>query len=374
MDHELLFRSKRILLIYDRNELGDYLHKVLPLLFLIKCKNPKASIDILNLKEPKPCVTLISEKMNLTRSIDRLDGPYDFIYVYDCSKYLFPVTPLKQMLRHWLNIHVPEALLHIERTPGRGLYITQKKIFFLNYLQDSLLDYIPYYNQYYRQAFLAYFRKIFYDGQSPRVNDITINIGSFNKNKGANNNRLFQDRIAEVIRSNPEKGFNLIGYSDELVSPSLKALLNEPRVCNFLDKIDKTHGMLTLINLLFQSKYVIVRNTGILHLAGLCNSHIITLSASNDIRRSLYLRRDIRIVNRFTPESAHVLYHEKWMPFADNIISIHEYKKGNPFYNRTIGSKISQVLNGQLPEDGRGLGLLGLCLLGLCLVYWGTRS
>lgn len=387
--HELLFhenRVSRILIIYDRNELGDYLHKILPFVFLIKCKKPFSTVDLLNLKEPKACVTFLTLGMNFCRTVHQVQGAYDFIYVFDCSKYLFPgIRRGTKFLRWALRIKVPPALQAVEGLipanavgPALGpsetfVYITQKRFFLWNQLQDSVLEYIPYYTKYYRQKLLAYFRERFYKGiPGLSLTDITINIGSFNKNRGANNNMLFQDRMAEVIRLNPRKRFNILGYSDELVSRNLKGILSDPtfNINNLIDKIDKTHGMGELLNVLFRSRFVIVRNTGILHLAGLCNSPLITLSANHDLGKTFGLRSDVQVVNHLTSERNHLVYHEKWSPFADSIVSINEYKSLCPGYNVGVAGLISQGINyipyivqASISRKALLFGLLSLYLL-----------
>jgi hypothetical protein len=318
------------------------------LFFLIKSKKPEACIDLLCLKELGPALTTILTGLNLCKMIKALNAPtadmksYDFILVNDCSRYLFPAdTVLKQWLRKIIGRPIPPCLLSIEQTARTGWFYHQKKeTLWRNLLHcRTPLDYLHFYDRHTRQDLHRTFRQAFYQGKPGALSGITINIGSFNKNKGANNNLLFQNRMAEYIRlclrTNPQQQFTLIGFSNELVSAELKQILLTGGF-NIINLLDKTGDIYVLMNVLFRSDVVIVRNTGILHLAGLCNCKIITFYANRDLWRTFNLRPDVIRIDGLTPEKQHLLYHEKWSPFSDEFISINEYKPGQSWYNRNV--------------------------------------
>ena len=137
----------RILIVHDRNELGDYLHKVLPLLFLIKQRKPKAEIHFLNLKPVKECVVLINEKMGLCTLVTEIAGRYDYVLVNDCSKYFFPVvqsTSIAAGFRQLTCIKVPLPLKILERTLYQHTYVynAKKQWFGSNLIHDRApMDY-----------------------------------------------------------------------------------------------------------------------------------------------------------------------------------------------------------------------------------------
>ena len=205
-----------------------------------------------------------------------------------------------------------------------------------------------------RLHLIAYFRHLFYQDPLFKLHPVTIHIGSINKNRSSrNNNLLYQDRIADILIER-QCGFNIIGYSAELVSPRLTCLLaSSPRVLNFLDKTD---NIFDLINILFHSKLVLVRNTGVLHLAGLCNVPIITLYANCRIPDDLavFFQRRPNIKFNGPTERTHLWYTEKWSPVADHVVSIIEYRVFDICgYNERVSHLIGHYLDNPLDIQRR---------------------
>ena len=289
-----------VLIIYSKDTIGDFLHKVIPLYFFLKQK--KYTVKIKN----------TGSRLN-DIFIDKFE--------------------LK-----------PDGLL-----PS----ITIDDLIFGKYRTSYNKQF---YGITFRKDLLAHFREVFYTARKfPALNGITINIGSLNKNRRkGNDNRLYQDRIADVIVRHPELSFNIVGLSSELVSSKLDQIIKgNPQVLNFLDKT----SLLDLINILFHSKLVIVRNTGILHLAGLCNCPILTFYANCSIIDNLAIftgwRPDVVQNDGKTKENKRLYYTEKWSPLSENVTSIIEYRAYDERYNRSVVDLVSKCLKGKPPTGSR---------------------
>jgi len=293
-----------ILILYSKDTIGDFLHKVIPLYFFLKSKQ-------------------------YTVKIKNTGSPLNNIFINK----LIPDN----------NTASKQDLLLDDSFFGKYRASYNKQ----------------FYGETFRKELLAHFRAVFYtDDMGIILNEITINIGSLNKNRRkGNDNRLYQDRIADLILRHPELTFNIVGLSSELVSPKLHHIINENKqILNFLDKT----SLLDLIHILFRSKLVIVRNTGILHLAGLCNCPIITFYANCSILDHLAIftgwRPDVVQNDRTTKENQRLYYTEKWSPLSDNVTSIIEYRAYDAQYNKSVVNLVSKCLKGQvLKKDTRFL-------------------
>ena len=286
-----------VLILYSKDTIGDFLHKVIPLYFFLKQK--KYTVKIKN--TGSPLINIFIEKFKLIP-----DG------------------------KHSITID------DLNLTFGKYRTSYNKQFYGITFRKDLL----------------AHFREVFYTARKfPALNEITINIGSLNKNRRkGNDNMLYQDRIADVIVSHPELSFNIVGLASELVSPKLDYIIkSSPQVLNFLDKT----SLLDLINILFHSKLVIVRNTGILHLAGLCNCPILTFYANCSILDNLAIftgwRPDIVQNDEKTKENKRLYYTEKWSPLSENVTSIIEYRAYDERYNRSVVDLVSKCLKGKPP-------------------------
>ena len=317
---EKLYLANTILCIYGNPVLGDFLHIMFPIIFNIKCKNPKAIVDF-KCSSNNTSVQLLAKKMDILNYNVIQKIKYDFV------------------------LCLSEANEHSN--------IEHTDVFYLTKLaKQERFDYISTISdKNFRQKILAYFRQTFHSNSTAPAG-IVINIGSTCHNGNpVNNNELFQDRMATVILENLGEKFTLVGRKYELVSEKLKALLLKPqvRICirNFLDK---TENVLELCTLLFNCKLVIVRNTGVMHLAGLCNCNLITLTTRHSILSQYKILfgqlKNVQVyVKEQYKESEHPYYNDKWAPLSDTIIDVVEFKGFNQRYNDSIPEIISHHIH-----------------------------
>ena len=302
----------RYLFIYANPVLGDFLHIMFPYIFNFTLTHPTALIDFTCIRNP--AVKQLAQKMDIMSYTENTDRTYDSV----------------------VCLGPPDMHLAF---PGEF-----KNITYLSKKGGRVCEYIKNITDTTFAKILAYFRRIFYT-ETEETPGIIINIGSTCHNGNPiNNNDLFQDRIADVIQKHPNEKFTLVGRSHELVNQKLRLLT--PSVELYLDK---TENILDLVALLFKCRLVIVRNTGIMHLAGLCNCDIISLNTHHSVLSQVRLafgglqNINVHQAGR-SAEGAHPFYHEKWSPLSDNIVDIVEYKKNNSHYNGSIPGIISHYI------------------------------
>ena len=314
---EKLYFANTILCIYGNPVLGDFLHIMFPLIFNIKCKNPKAIVDF-KCCSNNTSVQLLAKKMDILNYNVVQQIKYDFL------------------------LCLSEANEHSNIEHTDLYYLTklakQERFDYISTISDKN----------FRQKILAYFRQTFHSTANVPSAGIVINIGSTCHNGNpVNNNELFQDRIAAVILANPGEKFTFVGRKYELVSEKLKALLCNAQICNFLDK---TENVLELCRLLFNCKLVIVRYTGVMHLAGLCNCNLITLNTRHSILSHYKILfgqlKNVQVyVKGAYKENEHPYYKDKWAPLSDTIIDVVEFKGFNQRYNDSIPEIISHHIH-----------------------------
>ena len=289
-----------------------------------------------------------------------MNAPPDIVYTKNTlGDFLHKVVPLYYFLKFEFGLHcrivntggnaiVDECLRGlVQESRLKGIGAVEQRYIATLDGKYSVAYNKQFYTPEFRRKVIQAFRLTFFtEADCLILNPVTINIGSLNKNRsGNNNNLLFQDRMAELIARQPSGTFNVMGFTRELVSDRLKAVLGLRAVVNLLDQ---TPGLSSLLRVLFHSRVVIVRNTGILHLAGLCNTKVITLYANNsvvdDVQKFIGWRADVRFNG--PAESAHLYYTEKWSPLSDHTVSIIEYKGYAPGYNRRVVDLIEQHLPG----------------------------
>lgn len=172
-------------------------------------------------------------------------------------------------------------------------------------------------------------------------NNILVNIGSYTRNKGINNNLLYQKRIDKVIKLNKSKKFILLGLKHELLYEELT------KNTNIINLIDKTN-INDLICLFFQNNLIISRSTFLLHLSGLTNINTISLDSGSkifeNILKVLKIKKDIE-KNDTLLKNNYLFYKNKWHSLSKNQISIIEFKKYNNTYNNKVYKLISQYLD-----------------------------
>ena len=306
-----------ILFMADSQGLGDFLYKVYPLLYFTRLVKPKAKITLCYYGHNNAALKIISLLDFHTINSNDLENQsiYDYTYVeggmqaLPPSKYLYKLNDKAQVVYKFTEYF---------------LRITD-----------------------FRKKIMAHFAGIFYNPSDvfKIKNSIVVSIGSITENSGINNNLYYQNRLYEVIRQDRTNTFVLVGFTTELVSENLKLLLMSSNVINL---IDKTNNILDLINILYHSKFVIVRNTGTSHLAGLCNCNLIFLYNNTRLSHQVMLLLDYRenAIEEYVTESDHIFYTEKWSPMADKYISIVEYKLLNKKYNLSVQDIISSYING----------------------------
>ena len=175
---------------------------------------------------------------------------------------------------------------------------------------------------------------------------ILVHVGSVTKNRSRrNNNRLYQDRLAAILPLFPDRRFTVLGLGVEVVSPAFAQVLRSHRgIVNLLDQTD----LPALIQLCYRAERILVRNTGLLHLAGLCNTPVVTLYANCSVLDTVALwtrwRPAVVRNNGSTPEAQRLYYTEKWSPLSDSIVSLVEYRDAR--YNATVPGRIAAELWG----------------------------
>ena len=86
-----------------------------------------------------------------------------------------------------------------------------------------------------------------------------------------------------------------------------------------------------VVNILYHYKCFIARCTGLLHLAGLANVHIMHLK--NYTRGCEYFFHNDEETYSIKNDKLHPYYCEMWSPISLNYTRIVEYKKYDYFYN-----------------------------------------
>jgi len=322
--YDLIFKNNnynKILIVIDGKFLGDFIHKLLPLVISTKIYKPSSIVYVYTL--------------NLTETLDKIAKLFSNFFVLFNSN--FDITfDLVYKFEKWDK--------RIKNLNFKELYLSNNDCTFFNW--HHIFDFIPFLHKdtidVLQKTCKVEFYKFFNEPNKFNIlkKDIVINIGAGTQNKNCNNNLLFQNRIAQVIDNLPNKKIILIGFTRELVSKNLENCLNFPNVINLLDK---QKCIYELIDILFNCNYLIVRNTGVMHLAGLCKTkNIITFNANNKpldrLSNFLRWRPNILIDKK-------LYFKERWSPMITNIISIIEYKPFNYCYNNNIPIEVVRLIN-----------------------------
>jgi hypothetical protein len=293
----------KILVLNDGPGLGDFIHKGLFFMFDLHLKYKKLDI-------------YYYQKYNNDRYRDFINTFSDiFTYIENISLFYDKVYFLTPKSNFKLEINGIEIKKH-------------------NYNLD------------FREKIFAYFLAVFPMKNIFNLNikhHITISIGSVSQRKKGLTDNTFQKIIIKLIETNPELHFCIIGRPSEITDQNI--LL--PRA-NVLNLIGKDQCIKDIISILFHSKTIICRNSGLLHLAGLCNKPIIYLRFL-PLQFRYFFTKDIRC--QWTTEREHLFYHEPWSPISNKITRIIEYKKFNPFYNRHILKHIQKSIMNEEKES-----------------------
>jgi hypothetical protein len=78
-----------------------------------------------------------------------------------------------------------------------------------------------------------------------------------------------------------------------------------------------------------------------MHLAGICNTDIITLNSNSLAVDKLATW----LTWRSNTVTDMLYYKEMWSPMSDKVTSIMEYKKYNPVYNNSVAGLIIKEIN-----------------------------
>jgi len=324
-------------ILYTKNTLGDFLHKVVPLLVHLKSKGETVYLENTggNPWVDELIATLLPETLNAPRP------PGATVYTFD----------------------------------GPGATFDGK--FRIAYNQQ-------FYRASFRTEVLAYFRAHFppCETEGTEGREIVLCIGSVNKNRrGRNDNHRFQDRLATLLDRGGTGGrrrYVVVGLPDELVSPALKDVLTtDTRVRNALGQM----GLRDLIQLFYRTPAVVVRNTGLLHLAGLCNAPIVTLYANCSVLDTVAVftgwRPDVLVNTGATVEAERLYYTEVWSPLSEQVTSIIEYRGYDPWYNATVVDHLATALDhlalkrvGPIDRARRGRVVLIFVVLGIICSLW----
>ena len=330
-------------ILYTKNTLGDFLHKVVPLLVHLKSKGKTVYLENTggNPWVDELIATLLPETLNAPRP------PGATVYTFD----------------------------------GPGATFDGK--FRIAYTQQ-------FYRASFRTEVLAYFRAHFPPRETEGregTKQIVLCIGSVNKNRrGRNDNHRFQDRLATLLDRRDRGGtgdrqrYVVVGLPDELVSPALKRLLATDDGRRIENALGRT-GLQDLIQLFYRTPTVVVRNTGLLHLAGLCNAPIVTLYANCSVLDTVAIftgwRPDVIVNTGATVEAERLYYTEVWSPLSEQVTSIIEYRSYDPWYNATVVDHLATALDqlatigsGQMKTRRRWRTFLIFVVLGISCSLW----
>lgn len=318
--YDLLLKDptiKNILLVYEGRVLGDFIHKLLPLAYSIKLYKPEVKLTVYTINKNRG-VQIIGSKCTDLFEFYQMDDDTVYDFVYKFEKYE----------------------VEMDRILYKNIYYTENRTSFI-FPGWHTAECIPYLHPDFRVKLHQYFREKFYTTENVfdiGSNDIVLNIGGTTRNKGQNSNRLFQDRLADVIEGLPGSTFYLIGFPGELTSDKLKECLLRKNVRNLLGK---EKDILDGINILFHCRLIIVRSTGFMHLAGICNTDIITLNSNT----SAADKWATWLTWRSNTVTDMLYYKEQWSPMSDRVTCIMEYKKYNPVYNSSVAGLIIKEIN-----------------------------
>jgi ADP-heptose:LPS heptosyltransferase len=155
----------------------------------------------------------------------------------------------------------------------------------------------------------------------------------------------FQEIIAEVILIKPNVKFALIGKKESILSNQLKEIISNPPK-NLKSLLNKDDGLEDVMNILYNCKKLISRNSGLIHLAGILNINCIILKKySTGCTNWFYndfLFSNVEYHHTNQSEECHGFYNEVWFPISDNCIRVIEHKK---LINYDVKEELIKIIN-----------------------------
>ena len=192
---------------------------------------------------------------------------------------------------------------------------------------------------------MASVKDIFYSSTNKfnlKPNTVVINIGCSSQKIVGITDVTFQNLICDMIILKKEISFCLIGQSHQICSERLLNLNYD----NVLNLIDRDKGLSDLMNIFYNAKLLLSRDTGVIHLAGLSNCNVICLKKHFSVfkkgRKVIYKLKTIFYKNPITQKSGHFIepdhlfYNRIFMPLSDNIVNISEYIHYDDNYNNNL--------------------------------------
>jgi hypothetical protein len=197
----------------------------------------------------------------------------------------------------------------------------------------------------FRSNILSSVKDIFYSSTNKfnlKPNTVVINIGCNTYKLVSLTDVTFQNLICDMIILKKEISFCLIGQSHQICSERLLNLNYD----NVLNLIDRDEGLFDLMNIFYNAKLLLSRDTGAIHLAGLSNCNVICLKPQFSVfkpkSKVIYKLKTILHKNPITQNSGHFIepdhlfYIRRYMPLSDNICEISEYIRYDDNYNNNL--------------------------------------